>query len=263
MIARTRRWLGALLLAALAALGGVGGAGAHHVSPQTGEIRLLGNLAPTAAGPVTVQATVKDGLGAPHTLTFTFERPVHIAPANDWLWRVTTSDPLITSPSPLASGLLAFPLRGGRAQTDRRGREGLIGLTFANGAPPADVDVQLDALTSQARGPALRATAVAVPHRPSRAVRGTVGVQHDAFVPSTFNARVGVPVTWVNHDYVAHTVRSTTGLFAGRLEARFDGPRIQIAPPPNTFSFTFSQPGTYAYGCTIHPRMRGTIRVRA
>jgi plastocyanin len=263
MVILQRARLTALLIGALAALGGVASAGAHHVSPQTGEIRFLGNLAPVAFGPMSVQATIKDGLGVAHTLTFALERPVHIAAANDWLWRVTSSDQTITTPNPLASGLLEFPLRGGRALTDRRGPEGVITLFFTNGAPPASVNVQLDALNSVGRTSSLRAMALPVPYRASRLASGTVSLLHDTFKPTVFNARVGIPVTWVNHDFVRHTVTSATGLFDGRLEPRFDGPQIQIMPQSNTFDFTFSQPGSYAYTCTIHPRMRGTIRVRA
>ena len=32
--------------------------------------------------------------------------------------------------------------------------------------------------------------------------------------------------------------------------------------PNATFSTTFAQPGTYAYHCTIHPFIRGTIVVQ-
>jgi len=32
-------------------------------------------------------------------------------------------------------------------------------------------------------------------------------------------------------------------------------------PNPHSFTFTFSQPGVYAYQCLVHPEMRGTITV--
>jgi plastocyanin len=34
-----------------------------------------------------------------------------------------------------------------------------------------------------------------------------------------------------------------------------------ITPSGGTFSFTFMQPGTYTYHCTVHPYMKGTIVV--
>jgi len=53
---------------------------------------------------------------------------------------------------------------------------------------------------------------------------------------------------------VPHTVTSDNG-----------GPLSSSTLQPNqTFSFTFTAPGTFAYHCSIHPYMKGTVnRVRA
>jgi plastocyanin len=69
-----------------------------------------------------------------------------------------------------------------------------------------------------------------------------------SFTPPTFTVKAGSTVTWINRDSTTHTVTSTTGLFdSGNLGSG------------DTFKFTFSQPGTYQYYCTIHPNMKGTI----
>lgn len=60
----------------------------------------------------------------------------------------------------------------------------------------------------------------------------------------------GTTVTWTNRDDVPHTVASTTKVFK--------------SPPLDTgdaFSYTFREAGTFAYYCSMHPRMAGTIVV--
>jgi plastocyanin len=71
------------------------------------------------------------------------------------------------------------------------------------------------------------------------------------YVPSTFTAKVGAPVTWANHDGTGHTVTS-------KGSALFDSGSINTG---ETFKYTFTQPGTYDYYCTFHPWMTGKIVV--
>jgi len=73
-----------------------------------------------------------------------------------------------------------------------------------------------------------------------------------SYSPPTFTAKVGQTVTWVNRDSAAHTVTSTTPAFdSGNMVAGA------------TFSYKFSQPGTYQYVCTYHSWMKGTVVVTA
>ena len=59
-------------------------------------------------------------------------------------------------------------------------------------------------------------------------------------------------MTWVNEDEIFHTVTS------GEENSSFDtGP--WTVKGRKSFSFTFSQPGIYTYGCDRHEHMRGEI----
>jgi len=69
------------------------------------------------------------------------------------------------------------------------------------------------------------------------------------FNPGTITVKAGTTVTWTNTG-VTHTVTSNAGLFdSGHLGSG------------DTFTFTFSKAGTYAYHCTIHSSMKGEVTV--
>jgi plastocyanin len=71
-----------------------------------------------------------------------------------------------------------------------------------------------------------------------------------SFQPEVLKVKVGAKATWTNDDTVAHTVTADTTSFAsGNLQ------------PGGSFSFTFTRPGTYAYHCSIHPSMHGSVVV--
>jgi YVTN family beta-propeller protein len=77
-----------------------------------------------------------------------------------------------------------------------------------------------------------------------------VSISKFAFVPATITISAGQSITWTNADPVAHTATSDAQVWdSGDLA------------PDASFSTTFSQPGTYAYHCTIHPFIRGTVVV--
>jgi plastocyanin len=85
---------------------------------------------------------------------------------------------------------------------------------------------------------------------PGTPASGTaVAIDNFAFSPATLNAKVGQKVTWTNKQGVAHTVTADAGAFNHPM------------PSGATFSFTFTKAGTFAYHCTIHPSMHGTIVV--
>jgi amicyanin len=87
---------------------------------------------------------------------------------------------------------------------------------------------------------------------PGVARAGDVAVQIDdfAFSPPSLTVKAGTTVTWRNKDDIPHTVASSTRAF-----------KSKALDTDDSFSFTFNEPGSYAYFCSLHPHMTGTIVV--
>jgi plastocyanin len=71
----------------------------------------------------------------------------------------------------------------------------------------------------------------------------------DGFTPSTVEVDAGGSVTWVDRHHDEHTATGSA----------FDTGLIE---PGGTATVVFETPGTFAFGCIIHPEMTGTIGVR-
>lgn len=79
---------------------------------------------------------------------------------------------------------------------------------------------------------------------------GSVTIEGKAFTPPRITALAGDEVRWSNNDTSAHTVTAEDGSFdSGRLVTG-DG-----------FAHRFTRPGAFAYRCTLHRFMRGTVEV--
>lgn len=78
----------------------------------------------------------------------------------------------------------------------------------------------------------------------------TVHLAGQAFSPHTVTVALNGTVTWTNDDGTPHNVTSNTGAFTS-----------PILMPGNTYSFRFTEPGTYNYVCTFHGGMSGTVIV--
>src|SRR3954465_14794829 len=97
----------------------------------------------------------------------------------------------------------------------------------------------------------LAAAAMAMPGTGTGA--GTaVDIPGRYFTPSDLQVLVGQTVTWSNDDVTAHSVVAENGAF-----------RTAPLTRGTAYSFTFDQPGDYAYYCSIHRGMRGTVHVSA
>ena len=96
------------------------------------------------------------------------------------------------------------------------------------------------AVTDETAAPATTATTATV----------TMGAQGASFVfaPVTLTIHTGTTVTWKNTSTVPHTV----------VGSGFDS---GVLMPGQSFTHAFTQTGTFAYTCTIHPGMAATIQV--
>lgn len=78
-----------------------------------------------------------------------------------------------------------------------------------------------------------------------------VKIDNFSFGPAEFTVPVGTNVTWTNRDDIPHTVVSTDKVF-----------KSKVLDTDEKFSFTFGSPGTFAYFCSIHPKMTGKVVVQ-
>ena len=77
-----------------------------------------------------------------------------------------------------------------------------------------------------------------------------VAIVDYGFDAAAIEIPVGTTVTWTNTGGVIHTTTSNDGLWDSG-----------ILNTGETFSYTFTEPGTYAYRCNLHPKMLATIVV--
>jgi len=85
----------------------------------------------------------------------------------------------------------------------------------------------------------------------SKESSGQITIDSFRFAPQNLTVKAGATVTWINKDDVPHTVVSN--------EKRF---RSGVIETGGRFSFTFSNPGTYEYFCSVHPQMTGKVIVQ-
>ena len=78
-----------------------------------------------------------------------------------------------------------------------------------------------------------------------------IEIKDFAFNPQTLTVKSGETVTWTNRDEEPHTVVSVGKKFKKSTALDTD----------QTFAITAGEPGTYAYFCSVHPKMTGAIVV--
>lgn len=82
---------------------------------------------------------------------------------------------------------------------------------------------------------------------------GPIAIDNFAFAPAELTAPVGSSITWTNaQPGVRHTASSVDGVWDSGILAS-----------NATFTFTFDQPGDFAYECLIHPSMQGLVHIVA
>ena len=86
----------------------------------------------------------------------------------------------------------------------------------------------------------------------AQAASQIVTIQDLAFSPPTVTINVGETVTWHNADAATHTATSDT---PGGFDTSF------LPPGGSSRAISFTVAGTFAYHCTIHTTMHGTVVV--
>jgi plastocyanin len=94
---------------------------------------------------------------------------------------------------------------------------------------------------------------VSSPSKRARASASATVTMGDLFFsPSSVTVAVGDTVTWHNTGQAPHNATADDGSF-----------KTQDLNNGQSASHTFTQAGTFSYICTIHPNMKGTVRVLA
>ena len=84
----------------------------------------------------------------------------------------------------------------------------------------------------------------------STAAGTTIVIKDFQFSPATLTVPAGATVIWKNLDDEPHSVRGADAWL-----------RSEALDQQETYHARFTSPGTYRYGCSLHPRMGGTIIV--
>jgi len=79
-----------------------------------------------------------------------------------------------------------------------------------------------------------------------------VSIDNFTFNPQQLTVKAGSTVTWTNKDDIPHAIAAVGKEF-----------KSKVLDTDNSFSFTFTTPGSYSYFCSLHPHMTGTIVVEA
>lgn len=77
-----------------------------------------------------------------------------------------------------------------------------------------------------------------------------VRIVNYGFDPGNLRVPAGTTVTWTNLDPVGHTATADAGAFGSPVLGRGE-----------SWSFTFTEPGTYTYFCAPHPQMKAQVTV--
>jgi plastocyanin len=82
---------------------------------------------------------------------------------------------------------------------------------------------------------------------------GAVSIDNFTFTPQSLKVKAGTTVTWTNKDDIPHGIASSDNAFK----------KSKALDTDDSFSYTFTTPGTFQYFCYIHPHMVGTVVVEA
>ncbi|MGN6189529.1 MAG: cupredoxin domain-containing protein, partial [Conexibacter sp.] len=145
----------------------------------------------------------------------------------------------------LALLVLSFAAAAGRAAPPPPAEGHVVGATVAVSGVTGPAAAESGAHAAATGSPNDGATARA-------AAASGVTIRDFSFGPRAITVHVGDTVTWTNAGPTAHTATADGGGFdTGTLKAGQRG------------SHTFTTAGTFAYHCSLHPFMRGSVEVVA
>lgn len=88
----------------------------------------------------------------------------------------------------------------------------------------------------------------------ARAEEHVVTIDDRRFDPPRIEIKAGDTVVWRNKDERDHTVNADK-----KAPESFKSGKIAAG---DTYKHKFTKPGSYAYACEYHPRMKGTVVVK-
>lgn len=80
----------------------------------------------------------------------------------------------------------------------------------------------------------------------------SISIKDFAFSPASKTISKNTKVIWTNNDNASHTIMSYDT----------NGPKSQLLDKNAKYGFVFTKVGTFAYYCSVHPTMTGTITVK-
>lgn len=103
--------------------------------------------------------------------------------------------------------------------------------------------------------PAVKPTNAPAPPPANTGATKQVDIRLFQFQPNVIEVKVGTTVTWTNRDFIEHSItQGKDGKAGGGFDSGF-------FTQGKSFSFTFTQPGEYAYFCARHNSMTGMVKV--
>lgn len=145
----------------------------------------------------------------------------------------------------LAIALLAFPggLIAGRVGDAFAGQHAVRSATTAM----AGMDMTSSGMNMTSEVVAANPAPVLMLHR--KVIHVTI--DNFKFTPTKVVVSPGTRIIWSNHDSDPHTVDSVKNLWTSKA-----------VDPNGTFARVFKTTGSFAYYCSIHPFMHGSVIVR-
>lgn len=146
---------------------------------------------------------------------------------------------------------------------------GALGIINVVGAPnPAVFSSIMNATITENMTMSMTATESSSNTSGTGASNNTVLILNYAYVPADLTVPIGTTVTWINQDSVGHTVTEGDPNSPKQAKLRaFDSSgeavtgKVALIGAGESWSYTFTTPGTYEYYCIVHPYMVGHMTV--